>query len=77
VRRSPHRALLPFASLQRAHRVAQAMRGDWKSADEIEADLESGDADQKELIAGLWHRVDELEAKLADLDRRLKSMPSN
>ena len=49
------------------------MQADWKVASEIEADLKAGEADQGQLIVDLWNRVDDLEAKMAELERRLKS----
>jgi RNA polymerase-interacting CarD/CdnL/TRCF family regulator len=37
-----------------------AFRGDWKSSDEIEADLKDGNVpDITRLVIDLWQRVDE------------------
>jgi hypothetical protein len=42
------------------------VRGDWKSAEQIEEDIEAGEApDLLRLVLDLWQRVDELQAKLA------------
>jgi hypothetical protein len=43
------------------------MAGDWKSADEIRNDLESGEVDSRHLVADLWLRVQELEAEVKRL----------
>jgi hypothetical protein len=48
------------------------MRGDWKSADEIEADIESGELTTDylpQMVADLWRRADELEKRVAELER--------
>lgn len=46
------------------------MHGDWKSADEIEADLKAGEhPDWQEFVADLWRRIDELQERVAALER--------
>lgn len=48
------------------------MRGDWKSADEIQADIESGELTTDYLLqmaADLWRRIEELEKRVAELER--------
>lgn len=46
------------------------MRGDWKSADEIEADLKAGEIPGlAQLVVDLWRRVDELQERVAELRR--------
>ena len=47
------------------------MRGDWKSADEIEADMKAGTTvGLPQFILNLWRRVDELQERVAELQRR-------
>jgi hypothetical protein len=49
------------------------MRGDWKSAEQIEADIKAGEStDQQQLILDLWRRVDELQTKITELEQRLR-----
>jgi hypothetical protein len=48
------------------------MRADWKSADEIEADIKTGECTSiTELVVDLWRRVDELQQRVAELQNKL------
>lgn len=54
------------------------VQADRKSADEIEADLKAGKApSQEQLIVDLWQRVDDLHAKVVELERRLLRQGTN
>jgi hypothetical protein len=54
------------------------IQGDWKTADEIRNDIASGTSvTQTELITDLWQRVDELRARIFELERRLTERGSN
>ena len=47
------------------------MPSDWKSAEDIEADIASGEAvDLQQLVVDLWRRVDELQRRLWELENR-------
>ncbi|MEN3366489.1 MAG: hypothetical protein V7606_3763 [Burkholderiales bacterium] len=46
------------------------MEGEWKSADEIAADLEAGEVDLRQVALGLWRRVEELQNKVDVLERQ-------
>jgi hypothetical protein len=48
------------------------MEADWKSGDEIEADLRKfGRAIDVRLLADAWHRIDELSLRVRRLEERL------
>jgi hypothetical protein len=50
------------------------MHGDWKSADQIEADKAAGEPiDWQKLVVDLWRRVDELQTEV----ERLKKSPGS
>lgn len=52
------------------------VKADWKSAEQIEEDLKAGHVrDQRQLLIDLWQRVDELQARIADLERDKSGRP--
>jgi hypothetical protein len=49
------------------------MQADWKSADEIQRDVETGELkadDLPQMVADLWRRLEELQARVAELERQ-------
>jgi hypothetical protein len=46
------------------------MEAEWKSADEIAADLAAGEVDLRQVALGLWRRVEELQNKIDALERQ-------
>jgi RNA polymerase-interacting CarD/CdnL/TRCF family regulator len=48
----------------------ETMRGEWKSADQIEADIVAGKVipNLAHLVVDLWRRVDKLERQVARLE---------
>jgi hypothetical protein len=52
------------------------VKADWKSAEQIKEDFRAGHVpDQRQLLIDLWQRVDELQAKIADIERRQERAP--
>ncbi len=55
-----------------------AFRSDWKSADQLQADIDAGSIPPAHhLIIDLWRRVEELPAHIEELERRMKKKKSN
>ena len=50
-----------------------AFRSDWKSADQLQADIDAGSIPPAHhLIIDLWRRVEELQAHIVELERQMK-----
>ena len=55
-----------------------AFRSDWKSADQLQADIDAGSIPPAHhLIIDLWRRVEELQAHIDELERQMKAKNSN
>jgi hypothetical protein len=55
-----------------------AFRSDWKSADQLQADIDAGSIPPTHhLIIDLWRRVEELQAHIEELERQMKKKNSN
>jgi hypothetical protein len=55
-----------------------AFRSDWKSADQLQADIDAGSIPPAHhLIIDLWRRVEELQAHIEQLERQIKKKNSN
>jgi hypothetical protein len=55
-----------------------AFRSDWKSADQLQADIDAGSIPPAHhLIIDLWRRVEELQAHIDELERQMKEKNSN
>ena len=58
--------------------VQMAFRSDWKSADQLQADIDAGSIPPAHhLIIDLWRRVEELQAHIEELERQMKEKKSN
>jgi hypothetical protein len=54
------------------------VQADWKSADQVKADIEAGSIpNPHHLIIELWRRVDELQSRIAELERQAIDRNSN
>jgi hypothetical protein len=54
-----------------------AFRSDWKSADQLQADIDAGSIPPAHhLIIDLWRRVEELQAHIDELERQMKELPT-
>jgi hypothetical protein len=50
-----------------------AFRSDWKSADQLQADIDAGSIPPAHhLIIDLWRRVEELQSHIDELERKEK-----
>ena len=55
-----------------------AFRSDWKSADQLQADIDAGSiTPAHHLIIDLWRRVEELQAHIVELERQMKEKNLN
>jgi hypothetical protein len=55
-----------------------AFRSDWKSADQLQADIDAGSIPPTHhLIIDLSRRVEELQAHIEELERQMKKKNSN
>jgi len=55
-----------------------AFRSDWKSADQLQADIDAGSIPPAHhLIVDLGRRVEELQAHIDELERQMKEKNSN
>ena len=53
-------------------------RSNWKSADQLQADIDAGSIPPAHhLIIDLWRRVEELQAHIVELERQMKEKNSN
>ena len=54
-----------------------AFRSDWKSADQLQADIDAGSIPPAHhLIIDLWRRVEELQAHIVELERQVREKKS-
>jgi len=55
-----------------------AFRSDWKSADQLQADIDAGSIPPAHhLIIDLWRRVEELQAHIVELERQVREKNQN
>src|SRR4030095_8673877 len=55
-----------------------AFRSDWKSADQLQADIDAGSIPPAHhLIIDLWRRFEQLQTHIEELERQMKEKNSN